>query len=246
VTTADRAVGAALSGAIALEYGTLPPRGTASVSLRGSAGQSLGAFLTHGIELELVGEANDHVGKGMGGGRIVIRPPEDDALQHDPSGPTPVLAGNTCLYGATGGELFIAGAAGERFAVRSSGAVAVVEAVGDHCCEYLTGGTVVVLGRIGHNLGAGMTGGQAYVWDPEVERVLTRVNGDLVDVLRPDHAAQEELRWLVERHHELTGSRRAALLLDGWEERTGQLWHVLPRTRTGRDGSVAARRVLSA
>ncbi len=120
-----------------------------------------------------------------------------------------MLAGNTCLYGATGGELFVAGAVGERFAVRNSGAVAVVEAVGDHCCEYMTGGTVVVLGRIGYNLGAGMTGGQAFLWDPEVERVLTRVNPDLVEVLRPEHDDLDELRWLVERHAELTGSERA-------------------------------------
>ena len=143
----------------------------------------------HGVELELVGEANDYVGKGMGGGRIVIRPPADDATLASGStrGSSTVLAGNTCLYGATGGELFVAGAVGERFAVRNSGAVAVVEAVGDHCCEYMTGGTVVVLGRIGYNLGAGMTGGQAFLWDPEVERVLTRVNPDLVAVLRPEH-----------------------------------------------------------
>ena len=145
----------------------------------GSAGQSFGAFLTHGIELELVGEANDYVGKGMAGGRIVVRPAVDDALGTtiDLRASSTVLAGNTCLYGATGGELLVAGAAGERFAVRNSGAVAVVEAVGDHCCEYMTGGTVIVLGRIGANLGAGMTGGQAFVWDPEVERVVTRVNG---------------------------------------------------------------------
>ena len=246
IGNADRAVGAALSGAIALEYGELPPRGTAAVRLVGAAGQSLGAFLTHGVELDLVGEANDYVGKGMGGGRIVIRPPEDDVSQHDPEAPTPVLAGNTCLYGATGGELFVAGAVGERFAVRASGAVAVVEAVGDHCCEYLTGGTVVVLGRIGYNLGAGMTGGQAFVWDAEVERLLTRVNGDLVEVLRPDHGAEDEVRWLVERHAELTGSRRAAALLAGWEQRRDELWHVLPRARADQQSSVRARRVSAA
>src|SRR5690606_30004706 len=120
----------------------------------GAAGQSFGAFLTAGVELHLTGEANDYVGKGMGGGLVAIRPPEDDASD------VPVLAGNTCLYGATGGRLFIAGAVGERFAVRNSGAVAVVESAGDHCCEYMTGGTVVVLGPVGWNLGAGMTGGQ--------------------------------------------------------------------------------------
>src|SRR5205807_4621210 len=146
ITNSDRTVGAALGGAIALEYGSVPPRGTAAVRFDGSAGQSFGAFLTHGIEFDLVGEANDYVGKGMAGGRVVIRPPENDAG-------APVLAGNTCLYGATGGTVFIAGSAGERFAVRNSGATAVVEGVGDHACEYMTGGRVVVLGTIGYNLG---------------------------------------------------------------------------------------------
>jgi len=202
ITNADRSFGAALSGALALEYGPLPPRGTARVHLEGSAGQSLGVFLGHGVEIDLVGEANDYVGKGMGGGRIVIRPAANDAnlLDQRHAGSSTVLVGNTCLYGATGGELFVAGAAGERFGVRNSGALAVVEAAGDHCCEYMTGGTIVVLGRIGYNLGAGMTGGQAFLWDPLPERVLSRVNADLVEVLRPDHDAAAELRYLVERH----------------------------------------------
>ena len=252
ITNRERAVGAALSGAIALEYGLLPPRGTADVRLTGTAGQSFGAFLTHGVELHLVGEANDYVGKGMGGGRIVIQPPADDISQQaDPSGltpamRTPVLAGNTCLYGATGGEVFIAGGVGERFAVRNSGALAIVESAGDHCCEYMTGGTVVVLGRIGYNLGAGMTGGQAFIWDPEIDRVLTRVNQDVVEVLRPDLDALEELRWSVERHVELTASRRAAELLDQWDDRLDQLWLVAPRARTDRIGAIQARRVATA
>jgi glutamate synthase domain-containing protein 2/glutamate synthase domain-containing protein 1/glutamate synthase domain-containing protein 3 len=248
ITTSDRAIGAALSGAIALEYGALPPRGTAQVRFEGSAGQSFGAFLTHGVELELVGEANDYVGKGMGGGRIVIRPPDNDALLTGGTsrGSSTVLAGNTCLYGATGGELFVAGATGERFAVRNSGALAIVEAVGDHCCEYMTGGTVVVLGRIGYNLGAGMTGGEAFVWDPVPERVMTRVNGDLVEILRPDHDAQEELRWLVERHHELTGSRRANELIDTWDQAADNLWHIVPRDRVQRISTTAATRVSAA
>ncbi|MBW3575835.1 MAG: glutamate synthase large subunit, partial [Actinobacteria bacterium] len=178
IVNADRAVGAALGGAIALEFGERPPKGTATVHFTGSAGQSFGAFLTHGIELELIGEANDYVGKSMGGGRIVIIPPPDDAGHA-------VLAGNTCLYGATGGDLFVAGAAGERFGVRNSGATAVVEGVGDHCCEYMTGGTIVVLGLVGYNLGAGMTGGQAFVWDPGAQ-LISRLNlglGSAVSVL---------------------------------------------------------------
>jgi len=157
-----------------------------------------------------------------------------------------VIVGNTVLYGATRGRAFFRGIAGERFAVRNSGACAVVEGVGDHCCEYMTGGTVVVLGRIGYNLGAGMTGGQAYLWDPEVARVLTRVNPDLVAVLRPEHDALAELRWLVERHAELTGSGRAQQLLADWENSSDHLWHVVPRTRAETLVATAARRVATA
>ena len=226
ITNADRSVGAALGGAIALEYGESSPRGTATVAFTGEAGQSFGAFLTHGIELELVGEANDYVGKSMGGGRIVIRPPANDAGE-------PVLAGNTCLYGATGGDLFVAGSVGERFGVRNSGATAVVEGTGDHCCEYMTGGTVVVLGPVGYNLGAGMTGGQAFVWDP-VGNLLPRLNAALVEAGRPDTESLEELRWLVERHAELTGSPLAGMLLEDWEATADHVWHVLPLDRVRR------------
>ncbi|HZI38803.1 MAG TPA: glutamate synthase-related protein, partial [Acidimicrobiia bacterium] len=152
ITNADRTVGAEIGGTIGIEWGDGLPPGTVQARYSGVAGQSFGAFLADGVTLELTGEANDYVGKGMGGGRIIIRPPADDAGQ-------PVLAGNTLLYGATGGQLFVAGRVGERFAVRNSGAVAVVEGTGDHCCEYMTGGTVVLLGATGYNLGAGMTGG---------------------------------------------------------------------------------------
>ncbi|MGH9281865.1 MAG: glutamate synthase subunit alpha, partial [Acidimicrobiales bacterium] len=226
ITNRDRTVGAALGGAIALEWGGRPPSGTAIVRLDGSAGQSFGAFLTHGVELELVGEANDYVGKGMGGGRIVIRPPDDDAGD-------PVLAGNTCLYGATGGDVYIAGSVGERFGVRNSGANAVVEGVGDHCCEYMTGGTIVVLGPVGYNVGAGMTGGEAFIWDPGA-RLTARLNAALVTAVRPDAEHVEELRWLVERHFELTGSPRAKALLDDWQTTVAQTWHVVPVGRVPR------------
>jgi glutamate synthase (ferredoxin) len=249
IANTDRTFGAALSGALALEYGTEKPRGHAVVQVRGSAGQSFGAFLGPGVELLLTGEANDYVGKGMAGGRIVVRPPANDVT----AGPraalsphTPVLAGNTCLYGATGGELLVAGAVGERFAVRNSGAVAVVEAVGDHCGEYMTGGTVVVLGRVGYNVGAGMTGGELFVWDPEIERLMTRVNMDLVEVGRPDHEAFETLRWLVERHVELTASTRGTVLLAEWPERLDQLWHIVPRDRLRLISQETAQRVATA
>ena len=169
-TTAPWARGSAASSR--RRFGTAPPPGRIRARFAGSAGQSFGAFLAAGVQLELVGEANDYVGKSMGGGRIAIRPPEDDAGD-------PVLLGNTALYGATGGELFCAGRAGERFAVRNSGATAVVEGVGQHACEYMTSGTVVVLGSFGRNVGAGMSGGEIYVHDPEGVLPL-RLNGDLV------------------------------------------------------------------
>jgi glutamate synthase (ferredoxin) len=229
----DRTVGAALGAAIAVEWADRAPRGTAVVRLTGQAGQSFGAFLSHGIELHLTGEANDYVGKGMAGGRIVIRPPEADAGD-------PVLAGNTCLYGATGGDLFLAGSAGERFAVRNSGANAVVEGAGDHACEYMTGGTVVILGPVGWNLGAGMTGGTAYVWDPRYQ-LTSRLNSPSVDAERPDEAHLDELRWIVERHHELTGSARAAALLAHWETTAEQIWVVAPKGRSRQLEGQAAR-----
>ncbi len=234
ITNADRTVGAALGGAIALEYGTAPPMGTAMIRFDGSAGQSFGAFLTHGIEFELVGEANDYVGKAMGGGRIVMRPPADTVLVSGRAGGDgPVLAGNTCLYGATAGELYCAGSAGERFAVRNSGATAIVEGVGDHACEYMTGGTVVVLGPVGYNLGAGMTGGQVFVWDPDA-LLATRLNPALVESARPDAELLEELRWSIERHHELTESPRAAALLASWADTEAHVWLVAPVDRVRR------------
>jgi glutamate synthase domain-containing protein 2/glutamate synthase domain-containing protein 3 len=240
IRNADRAIGAALSGAIALEYGELPPRGTARVRFTGAAGQSFAAFLAHGVELDLTGEANDYVGKGMGGGLVVIRPPANDRSE------LPTLAGNTCLYGATAGELYIAGGVGERFGVRNSGAVAVVESAGDHCCEYMTGGTIVVTGPVGWNLGAGMTGGQAFVFDSDAERLISRLNPDLVDAVRPDAAAQEEVHWLVERHAALTGSRRSASLLDEWAKAVGHVWHVLPKDEVRRIEVRQAGRLVSA
>jgi glutamate synthase domain-containing protein 3 len=205
---------------IGRRFGSQKPPGRVRARFEGSAGQSFGAFLAAGVELDLVGEANDYVGKAMGGGRIVIRPPDDDAGDA-------VLVGNTVLYGATGGELYCAGRAGERFAVRNSGAVAVVEGIGDHGCEYMTNGTVVVLGALGRNFGAGMSGGDAYVYDPAGELPL-RLNDDLVVLGRV--AGDTELRRLVERHARYAGSELAAVLLAGWDEVLGDFWHVRPRS----------------
>ena len=171
--------------------------------------------------MHLVGEANDYVGKAMSGGRIVISPPPNDAGD-------PCLVGNTALYGATGGKLFCAGSAGERFAVRNSGAVAVVEGVGDHSCEYMTAGTVVVLGGVGLNFGAGMTGGDAFIFDPSGE-LLVRLNDDLVAAREPSQAGLDEVRALVERHAHHTGSPRAIRLLAAWESEASAFAHISPR-----------------
>jgi glutamate synthase domain-containing protein 3 len=191
------------------------------VNFEGVAGQSFGAFLAAGVKITLTGEANDYVGKGMCGGRIAIRPPEGDAGD-------PVLVGNTVLYGATGGELYCAGRGGERFAVRNSGAVAVVEGTGDHPCEYMTNGTVVILGEHGLNLGAGMTGGEVYVYDPD-ERLSPRLNQQLVLAHRPDADELAALRTLVERHLRYTGSPRAATLLERWEQEAASFRRVAPK-----------------
>ena len=244
IGNADRTVGARLGGAIGLEFGARAggtgearPEGHVSVRFTGEAGQSFGAFLSHGVEFLLTGEANDYVGKGMGGGRIVVRAPADDAGDA-------VLVGNTVLYGATGGELFVAGRAGERFAVRNSGATTVVEGVGEHACEYMTGGAVVVLGPTGFNLGAGMTGGECYVLDASSE-ILARVNAQLVEARRPDSAQLSGLRDLVERHVRLTGSAAGSALLDEWDRRCGEFWRIAPRGELARveavhEGSVGA------
>jgi glutamate synthase domain-containing protein 2/glutamate synthase domain-containing protein 1/glutamate synthase domain-containing protein 3 len=232
ITNADRTVGARLGGAVGLEFGAEVPPGLARLRFAGSAGQSFGAFVTDGVELVLDGEANDYVGKGLGGGRIVIRPPADDAGD-------PVLVGNTVLYGATGGELFVAGRAGERFAVRNSGATAVVEGTGDHPCEYMTGGTVVVLGPAGNNLGAGMSGGECFVHDP-VGDVLARVNRQLVEARRPDGPQVTLLRELVERHAVLTGSVRAQRLLADWDAAVDGFWRIAPKTALERVASAEA------
>jgi glutamate synthase domain-containing protein 2/glutamate synthase domain-containing protein 3/glutamate synthase domain-containing protein 1 len=221
ISNRDRAVGARLGGRIGRAFGSHPPPGRVRVTFEGAAGQSFGAFLAAGVKVTLVGEANDGVGKSMGGGRIAIAPPADDAGD-------PVLIGNAALYGATGGELFCAGRAGERFAVRNSGAVAVVEGVGDHACEYMTAGTVVILGEHGLNLGAGMSGGVVYVHDREL-RLPLNLNEQLVWAERIQGFGPEELRKLLERHVRYTGSPRTAELLARWETEAGWFWRVSPR-----------------
>ncbi|TMM48348.1 glutamate synthase large subunit [Qipengyuania marisflavi] len=251
----NRSTGAMLSGRIAEAYGHSGlATDTIRINLTGVAGQSFGAWLAHGVALELTGDANDYVGKGLSGGRIAVRQPE--SVQRDPG--CNIIAGNTVLYGAIAGEAYFGGVAGERFAVRNSGAIAVVEGTGDHACEYMTGGTVCVLGQTGRNFAAGMSGGVAYVYDPE-GTFETRCNMAQVDILpisaqdddgaenswgRPQqrprnvedfgmgdplyHDAQR-LRVLVERHRLHTGSARAQALLDDWDNALGHFRKIMPR-----------------
>ncbi|MFZ5721025.1 MAG: glutamate synthase large subunit [Pseudomonadota bacterium] len=253
VRNINRTVGAMLSGEVAKRYGHAGlPEDTISLTFKGQAGQSFGAFLARGVSLTLIGDGNDYVGKGLSGGRVVVRQPPE--ARRDPT--RNIIVGNTVLYGAIAGEAYFEGVAGERFAVRNSGAVAVVEGVGDHGCEYMTGGVVVVLGDTGRNFAAGMSGGIAYVYDPrgrfrdlcntamvDLEAVeLSKVEGDdgvrpsqrsisvenngMGDVLRYD---AERLRILVERHQLHTGSARAAEILENWDKALPSFVKVTPR-----------------
>lgn len=227
VSNLDRSVGATLSGMIAKQHGNGGRRGQEfTFHLNGTAGQSLGVWLAGGVNLHLTGDANDYVGKGMAGGRIVIKPHNGVAFKAEDA----AIAGNTCLYGATGGELFASGRAGERFAVRNSGASAVIEGIGDNGCEYMTGGVITVLGKTGINFGAGMTGGFAYVLDTD-GRFRNRINPELVEGLGIDNLPQhqEHLRGLIARHVELTHSRLGERILGDWERYVGRFVLVKPK-----------------
>ena len=221
----DRAVGAMLSGAVAARYGNDGlPDDTISVKFKGSAGQSFGAFLARGISFKLEGEANDYLGKGLSGGHIAVLPPVRSNFVAEQN----TIVGNTLLYGATSGEVYINGRAGERFAVRNSGAIAVVEGVGDHCCEYMTGGRVVVLGQTGRNFAAGMSGGVAYVWDPHGTFDYF-CNMDMVELsLLEDSTARKELHELIRQHYLYTGSTLARTMLDNWPRYVEEFIQVTP------------------
>jgi len=251
IRNVDRTVGAMLSGEVAKRHGHAGlPEDTISVKFTGNAGQSFGAFLARGVSLELTGDANDYVGKGLSGGRIVVKPPA--GVPRDPT--ENIIVGNTVLYGAIAGEAYFQGVAGERFAVRNSGAVAVVEGTGDHGCEYMTGGVVLVLGKTGRNFAAGMSGGVAYVFDPEgdfdrrcnlamvkLEKVAAGDGADhpelpqqrsisvsdpgMGDLLRFD---AERIRILVERHLLRTGSPRARQIMDNWDASLTKFVKVMP------------------
>jgi glutamate synthase (NADPH/NADH) large chain len=225
VRNVHRTIGGRIGGEIVKKYGPEGlPDGTVQINLKGSAGQSLGAFLAPGVTIRVEGDANDYVGKGMSGGRVVITPPMGAAFMPHEN----IIVGNVVLYGATGGELFINGMAGERFAVRNSGATAVVEGVGDHGCEYMTGGTVVVIGPTGNNFAAGMSGGIAYVYDPS-ELFDTRCNFDMVDLESvSDPKDRVKLHALIKTHYELTKSPKAQTLLDNWNTHLPLFVKVIP------------------
>ncbi|MDR0664339.1 MAG: glutamate synthase large subunit [Helicobacteraceae bacterium] len=225
VRNTNRSVGAMISGEIAQFYGDKGlPEGTITLKLNGVTGQSLGAFLSSGVNIEVNGVANDYVGKGMHGGKIVVSPKVQGARFS--------AAGNTCLYGATGGKLYVAGSVGERFGVRNSGAVAVVEGTGDHACEYMTGGAVAILGETGVNFGAGMTGGVAFVYDRE-SRFIDRLNQELVRAVRIDTYEEDEgktyLKKLLKSFYNDTGSQKAKFLLDNFRQEVVYFWMVSPK-----------------
>jgi glutamate synthase (NADPH/NADH) large chain len=211
-----------LGGEVTRRYGGNGlPDDTIAFTLRGTGGQSFGAFLPRGVTLRLIGDTNDYVAKGLSGGRVIVRPAETAPFVAEEN----IIAGNTILYGATGGEVFLRGRAGERFAVRNSGAAAVVEGVGDHGCEYMTGGTVVVLGTVGRNFAAGMSGGTAFVHrlDP------ARVNPELVDLTPLNAEEQEQLHTLVRKHFAETDSAVAQRLLADWPAAVSEFTAVVPR-----------------
>ncbi|WP_374515471.1 glutamate synthase-related protein, partial [Niveibacterium sp.] len=248
IRNVNRSAGAMLSGEVAKRYGHAGlPDDTIHIQLAGTAGQSFGAFLAHGVTLDLVGEGNDYVGKGLAGGRVIVRSPND----FRGFGPEHIIVGNTVLFGATGGEAYFNGVGGERFAVRNSGAAAVVEGVGDHGCEYMTGGTVIVLGDTGRNFAAGMSGGVAYIYDPD-RTFSQKCNLAMVDVEPLLSSAEQEakgeralwhavtrgglgetdeaiLKRLIERHFRYTGSFRAKTLIEKWNESRAAFVKVMPK-----------------
>ncbi|VEP12488.1 Ferredoxin-dependent glutamate synthase 2 [Hyella patelloides LEGE 07179] len=224
IVNTDRSVGARVSGAIASLYGDDGFEGEITLNFQGYAGQSFAAFNHPGVKMILTGEANDYVGKGMHGGEIVIQPPATATYNTSES----AIVGNTCLYGATGGTLYANGRAGERFAVRNSLGKAVIEGAGDHCCEYMTGGLVVVLGKVGRNVGAGMTGGIGYFLD-EDDSFAQKVNPEIVKIQRiVSEAGKQQLKEMITTHVEKTGSKKGQDILDRWDSYVGKFWQVVP------------------
>jgi len=234
IVNTDRSVGARVSGAIASKYGDSRFGGEITLNFQGYAGQSFGAFNHPGMKITLIGEANDYVGKGMHGGEIVIKPPATAGYDTSES----AIVGNTCLYGATGGILYANGRAGERFGVRNSVGKAVIEGAGDHCCEYMTGGVIVVLGKVGRNVGAGMTGGIGYFLD-EDDSFSQKVNPEIVKIQRiMSETGKQQLKEMITAHVAKTSSRKGQKILDKWDSYVGQFWQVVPPSEV--DNSVVA------
>lgn len=224
IKNTDRSTCAMVAGNIARAHGNSGFDGRININFRGSAGQSFGAFVTPGLYVRLEGEANDYVGKGMHGGEMVVVPDSNAGFVASESS----IVGNACLYGATGGDFHANGRAGERFAVRNSGAYAVMEGAGDHCCEYMTGGVVVSLGSVGRNVGAGMTGGIGYFYD-ENDSFEERLNGEIVKTQRiVTRQGDAQLKAIIERHFEKTGSEKAESILNDWENQVNKFWQVYP------------------
>ena len=226
IRNVHRSVGSMLSGEVARRFGSqgLDPD-TIRFAFKGSAGQSFGAFLARGVSLELEGDANDYTGKGLSGGKLIVYPPRESTFAPEQN----IVIGNVALYGATSGEAFFSGKAGERFAVRNSGATAVVEGVGDHGCEYMTKGLVIVLGETGKNFAAGMNGGLAYVYEDHGAFRGARCNRGSVDLDELDPHDRETLRYWIARHAEETGSPRANRILENWETEVEAFVKVFPR-----------------
>ena len=225
ITNVDRAVGAMLSSRLVKARGgnTLADD-SVHVKFTGSAGQSLGAFTAKGITLEVEGDANDYVGKGLSGGKVIVYPPKNSTFNAEDE----IIAGNVCGYGATGGEIYLSGCVSERFCVRNSGVTAVVEGIGDHGCEYMTGGRVAILGEVGRNFGAGMSGGIAYVYNPN-NTFKDMVNPVMIDLDPMDAEAQSELRVFISQHAQYTGSVVAQRILDHWDEEMKHFIKVMPK-----------------
>ncbi len=237
IINTDRSVGARISGAIASKYGNSGFTGEITLQFQGTAGQSFGAFNLPGMNLILSGEANDYVGKGMHGGQIVITPAKEATFDFA----TNVIVGNTCLYGATGGELYANGRAGERFGVRNSLAKAVIEGAGDHCCEYMTGGLIVVLGEVGRNVGAGMTGGLSYFLD-ESNTFLNKVNPEIVKIQRVvSSEGEKQLQEMIQNHVNKTGSPKGKAILQDWDNYLGKFWQVVPPSEADSPEASAAK-----
>jgi glutamate synthase (ferredoxin) len=241
VVNTDRTVGSRLTGVIAHKYGDKGFTGQINLNFQGSVGQSFGAFNLDGVVLNLVGEANDYVGKGMNGGEIMIKPPANATYNPGEN----VIVGNTCLYGATGGVLFANGLAGERFAVRNSKGTAVIEGAGDHCCEYMTGGVIVVLGKVGRNVGAGMTGGLAYFLD-ETGNFPALVNHAIVKVQRVvSDVGEKQLYDLIKAHADKTGSPKALEIIANWPEYLPKFWQLVPPSEADSPEAKVAEKQLS-